>query len=103
MKKQKRKNYNAALTLFVSVMAFSSPKSTATAFHFTSTLSSSSVRSHPRRLKENPSTRSMEMTATSRHKFMPVVGYNADKICEYYDRRPLVVGWRLNSLSLPLL
>jgi hypothetical protein len=34
---------------------------------------------------------------------MPVVGYNAKKICEYYDRRPLVVGWRLNKLSLPLL
>ena len=34
---------------------------------------------------------------------MPVVGYDAKKICEYYDRRPLVVGWRLNRLSLPLL
>ncbi len=34
---------------------------------------------------------------------MPVVGYNAEYICSYYDRRPLVVGWRLNTLSLPLL
>jgi len=34
---------------------------------------------------------------------MPVTGYNAENICEYYDRRPLEVGWRLNSLSLPLL
>ena len=34
---------------------------------------------------------------------MPVVGYEATEICEYYDRRPLEVGWRLNSLSLPLL
>eukprot|EP00559_Dactyliosolen_fragilissimus_P008126 CAMPEP_0184872194 /NCGR_PEP_ID=MMETSP0580-20130426/41146_1 /TAXON_ID=1118495 /ORGANISM="Dactyliosolen fragilissimus" /LENGTH=880 /DNA_ID=CAMNT_0027374951 /DNA_START=855 /DNA_END=3498 /DNA_ORIENTATION=+ len=34
---------------------------------------------------------------------MPVVGYNAEEICNYYDRSPLVVGWRLNSLSLPLL
>ncbi|GFH45958.1 hypothetical protein CTEN210_02432 [Chaetoceros tenuissimus] len=34
---------------------------------------------------------------------MPVVGYNADEICKYYDMRPLVVGWRLNKLSLPLL
>uniref|UniRef100_A0A7S4N5F6 ABC1 atypical kinase-like domain-containing protein n=1 Tax=Odontella aurita TaxID=265563 RepID=A0A7S4N5F6_9STRA len=34
---------------------------------------------------------------------MPVTGYNADEICEHYDRRPLEVGWRLNSLSLPLL
>jgi len=34
---------------------------------------------------------------------MPVVGYNAEEIMNYYDRRPLVVGWRLNKLSLPLL
>ncbi len=34
---------------------------------------------------------------------IPVVGYNAKDICEYYDRRPLVVGWRLNKLSFPLL
>jgi len=34
---------------------------------------------------------------------MPIVGYNAKDICDYYDRRPLVVGWRLNGLSLPLL
>lgn len=31
------------------------------------------------------------------------VGYDSKEICDYYDRRPLVVGWRLNSLSLPLL
>ena len=34
---------------------------------------------------------------------IPVTGYNAKEIAEYYDRRPLEVGWRLNSLSLPLL
>jgi len=34
---------------------------------------------------------------------MPIVGYNAQDICNYYDRRPLVVGWRLNTLSFPLL
>lgn len=34
---------------------------------------------------------------------MPVIGYNAKEICDFYDRRPLVVGWRLNNLSLPLL
>eukprot|EP00560_Eucampia_antarctica_P002238 CAMPEP_0197841658 /NCGR_PEP_ID=MMETSP1437-20131217/46305_1 /TAXON_ID=49252 ORGANISM="Eucampia antarctica, Strain CCMP1452" /NCGR_SAMPLE_ID=MMETSP1437 /ASSEMBLY_ACC=CAM_ASM_001096 /LENGTH=726 /DNA_ID=CAMNT_0043451449 /DNA_START=302 /DNA_END=2482 /DNA_ORIENTATION=+ len=34
---------------------------------------------------------------------MPLVGYEADKIIHRYDRRPLEVGWRLNSLSLPLL
>mmetsp|Transcript_29706 Transcript_29706/g.86570 ORF Transcript_29706/g.86570 Transcript_29706/m.86570 type:complete len:801 (+) Transcript_29706:3385-5787(+) len=34
---------------------------------------------------------------------IPVTGYNAREIAEYYDRRPWEVGWRLNSLSLPLL
>jgi len=34
---------------------------------------------------------------------IPVTGYSAQEIAEHYDRRPLEVGWRLNSLSLPLL
>ena len=32
-----------------------------------------------------------------------MVGYNANEICDYYNRRPLVVGWRLNGLSFLLL
>lgn len=34
---------------------------------------------------------------------MPVEGYEAEAIEEYYDRRPLQVGWRLNSIGFPLL
>ena len=34
---------------------------------------------------------------------MPITGYDGEAILEYYDRRPLQVGWRLNSLGLPLL
>jgi hypothetical protein len=34
---------------------------------------------------------------------MPVRGYDAFAIEEYYDYRPLEVAWRLNSLGLPLL
>jgi hypothetical protein len=34
---------------------------------------------------------------------MPVVGYDANAILAHYDRRPLQVGWRLNSLAFPLL
>jgi hypothetical protein len=34
---------------------------------------------------------------------MPVTGYDAGAIEEYYDMRPLEVGWRLNSLGFPLL
>jgi len=34
---------------------------------------------------------------------MPIVGYNAQDICHFYDRSPLVVGWRLNSIGFPLL
>jgi hypothetical protein len=34
---------------------------------------------------------------------MPVTGYDFKAIEELYDRRPLDVGWRLNSLGFPLL
>ena len=34
---------------------------------------------------------------------MPITGYDAQAIEEFYDRRPLQVGWRLNSLGFPLL
>lgn len=34
---------------------------------------------------------------------MPVTGYDAQSILNFYDRRPLQVGWRLNSLGFPLL
>lgn len=34
---------------------------------------------------------------------MPVTGYDAAAIEDFYDRRPLQVGWRLNSLGFPLL
>ncbi len=33
---------------------------------------------------------------------MPVTGYDAQSILNFYDRRPLHVGWRLNSLGIPL-
>lgn len=34
---------------------------------------------------------------------MPVTGYDARAIEEYYDMRPLQVGWRMNSIGFPLL
>jgi hypothetical protein len=34
---------------------------------------------------------------------IPVTGYDGKAIDEFYDRRPLQVGWRLNSLGFPLL
>lgn len=34
---------------------------------------------------------------------MPVIGYDAAAIEDHYDRRPLQVIWRLNSLGFPLL
>jgi len=34
---------------------------------------------------------------------MPVTGYDGRAIEEYYDMRPLQVGWRLNTLGIPLL
>ena len=48
-----------------------------------------------------------EKTTTKRVRIktkpMPVTGYNAKSIEDYYDRQPLQVGWRLNSLGFPLL
>ena len=34
---------------------------------------------------------------------LPMTGYDSKAIEELYDRRPLQVGWRLNSLGFPLL
>jgi predicted unusual protein kinase regulating ubiquinone biosynthesis (AarF/ABC1/UbiB family) len=34
---------------------------------------------------------------------MPILGYDPELIMDFYDRRPLEVGWRLNSVGLPLL
>jgi len=34
---------------------------------------------------------------------LPVTGYDAKAIEEYYDMRPLQVGWRLNTIGFPLL
>lgn len=88
------------------VLSFSSPlpqlKSSSTAYrgnindsynvqnygHFTRSKQTTSTTSCLRAKKKRP---------------IPIVGYNAEEICDYYDRRPLVVGWRLNKLSLPLL
>ena len=50
-------------------------------------------------------TESRKKTDRTRRKTkpMPITGYNADAILEYYDIRPLQVGWRLNILGFPLL
>lgn len=74
---------------------------TGTAFvppHSTSTQPGNSQHFHFSRRKENTGRMFMK-----KKRPMPVVGYNSDEICKYYDMRPLVVGWRLNKLSLPLL
>lgn len=49
------------------------------------------------------SSSSTRLAMIQKKKPMPIVGYSGEDICSYYDMRPLVVGWRLNSLSLPLL
>ena len=45
----------------------------------------------------------VSLNAARKQTPMPIVGYDAKEICDKYDRNPLVVGWRLNILSLPLL
>lgn len=41
--------------------------------------------------------------ARKKTKPMPITGYDAVAIEEFYDRRPLEVAWRLNLLGFPLL
>lgn len=52
---------------------------------------------------EQQSRPSSKSRARRKTKPMPVTGYNSNEILDVYDRRPLQVGWRLNSLGLPLL
>lgn len=58
-------------------------------------------------LQHTSSASSRTPTHTSRQrrktKPLPVTGYDSTAIEELYDRRPLQVGWRLNSLGFPLL
>lgn len=67
---------------------------------FLATHSGNQPRTWNRKQLGQAGTHSMEIQKT---KPMPVVGYDYEAICNFYDRRPLQVGWRLNSLGLPLL
>ena len=57
--------------------------------------------------RASPPTTRQSMPNQSRQrrktKPMPITGYDFRAIEELYDRRPLEVGWRLNSLGIPLL
>ena len=73
----------------------------------TNTIQSPRIK-HEKSLSSSSSTKASSSTTTTqlgvrKKKPMPIIGYNGEDICDYYDRRPLVVGWRLNILSLPLL
>ena len=50
---------------------------------------------------EDPDRPSNRITVKSNP--MPYTGYDATAICDFYDSRPLQVGWRLNAVGLPLL
>ena len=75
----------------------------------TSVLHSTRINSndHPRtwNIERKEDRNGLDDRSWSRQKMkpMPITGYDANKIEEYYDRRPLQVGWRLNSLGFPLL
>lgn len=60
----------------------------------------------PSRFDQLPSSSTTTIVSSQRRqktKPMPVTGYDAQSIEVHYDRRPLEVGWRLNSLGIPLL
>eukprot|EP00978_Attheya_sp_CCMP212_P025365 scaffold81460_cov42-Attheya_sp.AAC.2 len=48
-------------------------------------------------------TANFKAQGTRKNMLLPVVGYNANDISDYYNKRPWEVTWRLNSLGLPLL
>jgi hypothetical protein len=52
---------------------------------------------------KRPSTSNGSFGRKFKQRPMPVTGYDAKAILEYYDMRPLAVGWRLNILGFPLL
>ena len=62
------------------------------------------VQRHPQ-VQQRLSGGAIDDRSRSRKKMkpMPITGYNYREIAEYYDRRPLQVGWRLNSLGIPML
>lgn len=49
------------------------------------------------------SSETAKINPTNNRKRTRVTEYDADAICDHYDMRPLQVGWRLNSLGLPML
>jgi hypothetical protein len=57
----------------------------------------------PYHVQQRRSLSSPPLRRRQKMKPMPILGYDALAIEEYYDVRPLEVGWRLNSLGFPLL
>jgi predicted unusual protein kinase regulating ubiquinone biosynthesis (AarF/ABC1/UbiB family) len=57
----------------------------------------------PKKSNLPPTQTSRSFKRKTKMKPMPLTGYDAKAIEAHYDVRPLQVGWRLNSLGLPLL
>lgn len=57
----------------------------------------------PRTWNQRPQKESDVVRDDKKMEPLPILGYDSDAIIDFYDRRPLEVGWRLNSLGLPLL
>lgn len=68
--------------------------------------SSDDLRPHDplrRSIQQKPPTKDNTFRTRQKTTPMPITGYDAVAIEEYFDRRPLLVGWRLNALGIPLL
>lgn len=100
--KERRKRRYAVIV--VSLWSFLSMGSPSCAFQ-NSLFSDRQKRTNPNSplFSTRESTKSWDSKRRKKTKPMPVTGYDAQSIEEYYDRRPLQVGWRLNSLGFPLL
>lgn len=102
----KRRKSGGDKFAFVSILLCLASKERSSALAFTSLISATSSRCHHRctyttHLSSSLSAVNGEHSHHSTSLFN--VGYDADGILNYYDKRPWEVGLRLNMLGLPLL
>mmetsp|Transcript_9588 Transcript_9588/g.14379 ORF Transcript_9588/g.14379 Transcript_9588/m.14379 type:complete len:800 (-) Transcript_9588:590-2989(-) len=103
----KRRKRSSDKFVFVSILVcLASQERGRSALAFTSPISTSSSRNHHRCTHTHLSSSLSAVNGEHSHHHSTSlfnVGYDADGILSYYDKRPWEVGLRLNMLGLPLL
>lgn len=106
MRTMKRRKRSGDQSMFVSILVCLSSKERGNALAFTKPVTTSASRYHRHRCKNTQLSSSLSVV-NGEHSHHATslfdVGYDADGILNYYDKRPWEVGLRLNMLGLPLL